>query len=83
MNRRSFLKTAAVSAVGITAAEMFDALPQAEAQVAPNKAFEIAKIERVTVKVPFRETPQRNMFREIPHWMYSEIFTVTLKSGHV
>lgn len=41
----------------------------------------IVKIERVTVRVPYREVPRRNMDRELPHWRYSEIFTVHLGSG--
>jgi len=43
----------------------------------------IQAIDRVTVKVPYRDVPARNMARELPHWMYSEIFQVKLKSGHV
>lgn len=43
----------------------------------------IEKIERTTVRVPFREVPERAMSREIPHWKYSEIVEVHLKSGHV
>ena len=45
--------------------------------------LEIQAIDRVTVKVPYREIPARNMARELPHWMFSEIFQVKLKSGHV
>jgi L-alanine-DL-glutamate epimerase-like enolase superfamily enzyme len=43
----------------------------------------VANILRTTVKVPFREVPARNMDREIPHWRWSEIVRVHLKSGHV
>lgn len=43
----------------------------------------VRNIERITVKVPFRPTPARNMARELPHWMYSEIVKVELNSGHV
>ncbi len=35
----------------------------------------------MTVEVPYREVPGRNMARELPHWRFSEIFTVTLRSG--
>lgn len=45
--------------------------------------LQIEKIERTTVRVPFREIPNRAMSREIPHWRYSEIVEVHLKSGHV
>ncbi|MEE2705472.1 MAG: enolase C-terminal domain-like protein [Planctomycetota bacterium] len=43
----------------------------------------IRKIERITVKVPYRKIPARHMARELPHWRYSEIFKVHLRSGHV
>jgi L-alanine-DL-glutamate epimerase-like enolase superfamily enzyme len=45
--------------------------------------LEITDIRRTTVMVPFRETPARNMDREIPHWRYAEVFEVSLRSGHV
>jgi len=41
----------------------------------------IEKIDRTTIKLPFREVPGRAMAREIPHWQYTEICEVTLKSG--
>ena len=82
LSRRKFLQGglgAAAIAAGVTAA---DILPQASCDVAANnRHFTIKKIDRVTVKVPFREVPHRNMSREIPHWMWSEIFSVTLSSG--
>ena len=49
----------------------------------PARDLTITKIERVTVKVPYREIPARNMARELPHWKYSEIFKVYLQCGHV
>lgn len=55
--------------------------PPARAAQATN--LRIARIERVTVKVPYREIPARNMARELPHWQYSEIFSVHLQSGHI
>jgi galactonate dehydratase len=42
----------------------------------------IDRIERTTLKVPFREIVARNMDREIPHWRYSEVLEVHLASGH-
>ena len=48
----------------------------------PSRDLRIAKIDRVTVEVPFRPTPARNMARELPHWKFAEIFTVELQSGH-
>jgi galactonate dehydratase len=49
----------------------------------PASDLRVRKIERVTVKVPYREIPARNMARELPHWRFSEIFKVHLQSGHV
>ncbi|GIW81569.1 MAG: hypothetical protein KatS3mg105_3376 [Gemmatales bacterium] len=48
-----------------------------------NRQLAIAHIERTTVRVPYRPIPERNMDRELPHWRYSEIVEVKLKSGHV
>ncbi len=45
--------------------------------------FEVERVDRVTVRVPYREVPRRNMDRELPHWRYSEIFEVRLRSGQV
>jgi L-alanine-DL-glutamate epimerase-like enolase superfamily enzyme len=80
-NRRNLLRSGAATLTGVCLADML-ASHRAEAAPAPNRAFEIAKIERVTVRNPFREVPDRNMSREIPHWKWSEICSVTLKSGH-
>lgn len=43
----------------------------------------IKDIERIWVDLPLKETPQRNMVREIPHWTLFELCKVTLDSGHV
>ena len=48
-----------------------------------SRAFLIERIDRTTVRVPYREAPRRAMNRELPHWRYSEIVQVKLKSGHV
>ncbi len=83
LSRRRLMKSSLAAGAGLALGDWFDVAPRAQAAPKPNRSFEIAKIERVTVKVPFREVPHRNMSREIPHWMYSEICSVTLKSGHV
>ncbi|MBI4604751.1 MAG: dgoA protein, partial [Planctomycetes bacterium] len=49
----------------------------------PSRELTVEKIERTTVRVPFREVPERAMDREIPHWRYSEVFEVRLFSGQV
>lgn len=76
-HRRRFLKTGIASlAVGLTSR----GAPLVAAP--PAKDLRIAAIDRVTVEVPFRAVPARNMARELPHWKYAEIFTVELQSGH-
>ena len=74
MDRRLFIGAAASAGlVGSLA-------PRAQARA---RDVRITKVERTTVKVPYRETPGRNMARELPHWRYSEIFSVHLSSGVV
>lgn len=51
-------------------------------RTADPRHFTVEEIERTTVKVPFRDAPARAMAREIPHWQYSEICEVRLRSGH-
>lgn len=82
LSRRGVMTGGLAAAAAAVGATLPDLLPRASAEVAvQNKHFSIQKIDRVTVKVPFREVPHRNMGREIPHWMWSEIFSVTLSSG--
>lgn len=82
LSRRRFLAGGLTAMAASAGATLPDLLPKASAEIVPQqKHFTIKKIERVTVKVPFREVPHRNMSREIPHWMWSEIFSVTLSSG--
>lgn len=76
--RRQFVRTAAIGA-GLVATQWLQP-PRLPAKDSA-RHFVIADIERVTVRVPYRETPARSMDRELPHWRYSEIVTVTLKNG--
>jgi L-alanine-DL-glutamate epimerase-like enolase superfamily enzyme len=41
----------------------------------------VKHVERIPVRVPFREVPARNMVRELPHWTLFEICKVTLECG--
>jgi galactonate dehydratase len=64
----------------------FLGLPGSQAAQTTSKAargLTIARIERTTVKLPYREVPGRNMARELPHWAWSEILEVHLQSGHI
>jgi L-alanine-DL-glutamate epimerase-like enolase superfamily enzyme len=74
IDRRHFLGSAAAAGLASSFPGRLHARPQ---------DVRIKKIERVTVKVPYRETPGRNMARELPHWRYVEIFSVHLSSGVV
>jgi len=57
------------------------ALPGAAPLRADPRHFTIEKIDRTSVRVPFREIVARSMDRELPHWRYSEILEVRLASG--
>lgn len=46
------------------------------------KHFTIKSVDRTTVRLEYRETPRRNMDRELPHWRFIELCRVTLDSGH-
>ena len=77
MLRRRFLQ-ASLAAGGLSVPPWVSSL-----SAAPSRDFQVAKIERVTVRLPYRDTPGRHMARELPHWEYSEICKVHLQSGHV
>lgn len=79
LNRRQFVRT---SLAGVAAGVLAD-ISAGAVQVPARRAFQIERIDRITAKVPFRETPARHMAREIPHWMYTEVVEVELKSGHI
>ena len=75
--RRRFLRAGLVGALSAGWGGSRLAVP-----APPVSDLTVRRIDRVTVKVPFRATPARNMARELPHWEYSEICTVHLASGH-
>lgn len=81
-SRRSFLQAAGLGAIALAAA----GIPQstfAAVRGTSRRFFNIRKIERTTVRLPFREVPKRAMDRELPHWRYTEVCEVTLGSGAV
>lgn len=81
--RRQFLKA---GLLGVTAGGLASSLHESalgKESTVSRKQLQIVRIDRTTVKVPYRTIPARNMARELPHWRYSEIFEVHLKSGHV
>ena len=83
VHRRDFLRGGVVglAGIGISAASSQTAMAKKLANL--QQWLRIARIDRTTVKLPYRETSGRNMARELPHWAWTEIVEVTLKSGHV
>ena len=79
-DRREFLKAGllGISAAGLAGCQSTSVAHKA---VKADKGLQITRIDRTTVKVPFRKVPARNMARELPHWKYSEIVEVHLQSG--
>lgn len=85
-SRRQFLSRtlAGAAALAFPGTLFLDpAARRLRAQAATSRHFEIQAIQRTTLKVPFREIPQRAMDRELPHWRWTEILEVTLSSGIV
>lgn len=80
LSRRDFWKWTALAGA---AAYLPRWTPPAFAQPVSGKWLTIESIDRVTLEVPFREIPARAMAKEIPHWVYSEVVQVKLKSGLV
>ncbi|WP_417378355.1 mandelate racemase/muconate lactonizing enzyme family protein [Gimesia sp.] len=83
ISRRNFLGNSLAGVAGTGMLGLISNSIQAAEKKASQKHLRIERIERTTVKVPFREVPARNMARELPHWAYTEIVEVHLKSGHV
>ncbi len=77
IHRRRFLKAGLTS---VAVGGLLRGVPTIAAP--PSSDLTVTRIDRVTVKVPYREVPDRNMARELPHWKYSEILTVHLQGGH-
>jgi L-alanine-DL-glutamate epimerase-like enolase superfamily enzyme len=77
-SRRDFCKWIGLAAVS---ASMPLWNPPVLANSISSKWLTIESIERVTLNVPFRDVPARAMAKEVPHWVYSEVLQVKLKSG--
>lgn len=82
LSRRHVLKATAATAAGAWISAAPQARPLRAAEVS-SKWLTIEQIDRVTLEVPFREIPERAMAREVPHWKYTEVFQVRLKSGQI
>lgn len=82
--RRRFLNSLVLSAAGTALPVSTTSLLAQSKKAARGTSdhhFEVRDIKRTTVNLPFREIPARSMNREIPHWVYKEVFEVTLGSG--
>ncbi len=82
-NRRTFLYAGLAGIAGLNLPAFWASKGFAFESGNTGRHLQIEKIDRTTVKVPFREIPERAMSREIPHWKYSEIVEVHLKGGQV
>ena len=80
-SRRLFLKRSAGLASAFALGGFSRRAVLANGTVVNEKHFVVQSVERTTVRLEFRETPRRNMNREIPHWRYAELCTVKLASG--
>lgn len=43
----------------------------------------VESVDRTTVRVPYREVPERHLFRTRPAWNYFDVFEATLSDGTV
>jgi len=81
LSRRNWLLTAS-----LTAAAPMRGLSRLQPTARASRTepgFRIKDIRRTTVALPYRPVPARNMVRELPHWVYSEICEVELANGTV
>ena len=81
LSRRELLKAGLVASTGLIASDHWLAPSQAATWHVSDKWFRVLKVDRTTVRLPFRETPARNMDREIPHWRWTEVIEIELTSG--
>src|SRR5690349_4933838 len=82
-DRRQFLSAGLTGLAGLSLPSIFASRGLSFEASKMQLDLTIERIDRTTVRVPFRELPERAMSRELPHWQYSEIFEVHLRSGHV
>jgi len=72
MNRRDLLRTGTTATVGLLSQWATRNLCSAGTLVS-ERHYEVVKIDRTTVRLPYRAVPRRNMDRELPHWRWVEI----------
>ena len=81
IQRRHFLKQAAVTSAALGLPAVSRRALRASAVTVSDKHLEVVDVRRTTARLSYRPTPRRNMDRELPHWRYTEFCDVTLKSG--
>lgn len=80
-SRRRFLQYSALIGSAAASVSRSYAALKASGAVVSESHFRVESVERTTCRLEFRETPRRNMDREIPHWRFIEICDVKLSSG--
>ncbi|MCC6421162.1 MAG: mandelate racemase/muconate lactonizing enzyme family protein [Gemmataceae bacterium] len=78
LSRRNILKGGLAGLAGLGLAGSGAAAP-----AAAGRGLRVVRIERTTVQLQYRPVPGRNMARELPHWVWADVFEVHLQSGHV
>ncbi|HEY1065993.1 MAG TPA: hypothetical protein VGE52_07780, partial [Pirellulales bacterium] len=78
-SRRQLFRVGVAGGLGVLGWHAW--LKTASAALVDPKWLTIESVERTTLEVPFRETPARAMAVEVPHWKFTEVFQVKLKSG--
>lgn len=79
--RREALKAGLIGAVGLSLGQPWLEHTRAVTQATSERFFRVLKIDRTTVQLNYRDAPARNMARELPHWMWTEVIEVQLASG--
>lgn len=81
VSRRDLLKAGLLGSAGVLASTPWGSTSHAATWHVSDKWFRVVKVDRTTVKLPYRETSGRNMARELPHWAWTEIIEIELSSG--
>lgn len=81
ISRRDLVKAGLLGSAGLLAPDCWTAQTRAATWHVPDKWFRVLKVDRTTVKLPYRETSGRNMARELPHWAWTEVIEIELSSG--
>lgn len=86
INRRAFLFSSLAGVYSLSEnlnPFSFPVTAQSAVNGTSSRFYNVKDVRRTTVRIPFRDAPNRAMERELPHWRYSEIFEVTLDSGKI